>query len=375
MKTLFLSMPILTLFLFSCTAENKNNNQPSKITEIKINSSDEIIRTWFDKIEQIQFTPLETKKEALIGGIDKIISCNNKYYIWDRFQKCIFVYNHNGSFDFKIDSHGRGPGEYRELRDIHVDADANIFILDYAKILQFDQHGHLKKEIDLTALVKKIKAGPLQFKKDRENGWLFWIGSQSDFTKTPSLHATDKSFNIKWSRFMKGTEQPDYTRFTGTPENTFFTADWLNDTIYNINNQKIYPEYVINFGKKDLNSSKIKNIKKGELRHFILNSDLCYRVYNALNTSEYLIFDHGIKGKVRKVFYNKEKQTSIYGSRVFPSPELPGLIKNTDGKNFIGTLFPSSFANNKENIPKQYRAILASVKENDNPIIFKVTMK
>ncbi len=111
------------------------------------------------------------------------------------------------------------------------------------------------------------------------------------------------------------------------------------------------------------------------MHEFLINSNLCYRIYNVVSNPEYLMFNHGISGKVRTVFYNKENQSIMYGERVFPSPELPGLIKNTDGEYFIGTLFPSAFVNNKVNIPIKYKEILASVKELDNPIIFKFKVK
>ena len=121
---------ILRLFLFiilisfisqlfySCHHKKKNNDSYSSITnrsnKIHINPDN------YEKqnakisliVDSIDYIPLETTSDCLICAIDKLITKNNKYYIFDKITQSIFTFDFNGKFISKINSIGHGPGEY-----------------------------------------------------------------------------------------------------------------------------------------------------------------------------------------------------------------------------------------------------------------------
>ena len=53
---------------------------------------------------------------------------NETYYIFDKVQAMIFLFDDNGSYITKIHNIGSGPGEYADISDFDIDADLNIYI-------------------------------------------------------------------------------------------------------------------------------------------------------------------------------------------------------------------------------------------------------
>ncbi len=140
MKILF---TIFTSLIFlSCNQSFRNrNNEESKYT---INIYDNI-----SKVEKLKFNiksiiALETKKECLIGEIDKIIVQDSTISILDRKKsKSVLVFKSNGDFKKKIYNIGKGKGEYISIRDFIVDSNnKNYFLYDkrQGKILMFNNN-------------------------------------------------------------------------------------------------------------------------------------------------------------------------------------------------------------------------------------------
>lgn len=138
MKTYSLKVLMLFLLAIELTScqylDSKQNISLEKNENISISNI-------FSGIEVI---PLETKSESLIHSIKKIEYHNSCYYILDERAQKIFCFDENGRFVFKIDSQGRGPGEYNFVTDFAIDRATNsIILLDpvLQKILFFDIYG------------------------------------------------------------------------------------------------------------------------------------------------------------------------------------------------------------------------------------------
>ena len=80
------------------------------------------------EFDSVTFVPLETNERSLISSITKILYKNETYYIFDKVQAMIFLFNDNGSYITKIHNIGSGPGEYADISDFDIDADLNIYI-------------------------------------------------------------------------------------------------------------------------------------------------------------------------------------------------------------------------------------------------------
>ena len=116
--------------IISCTSKKKSDS--SNPTDTKIVKLDNIDKTDFS-ITNIQYIPLETKDDVLIGSINKILFQNNLFYIFDKLNKCIYTFNLKGEIISIINKEGNGPGEYAEIIDMDVDKDGNIYVADNGK--------------------------------------------------------------------------------------------------------------------------------------------------------------------------------------------------------------------------------------------------
>lgn len=106
----------------------------------------------FDYFRSIELIPLETSSDVLIQAITKIIFHQDRYYVLDKLQCLIFVFDKTGKFLFKIGTKGQGAGEYSFIQDFTFNSfSGNLEILEpYGRILIYDLSGNFieTKRID-----------------------------------------------------------------------------------------------------------------------------------------------------------------------------------------------------------------------------------
>ena len=122
---LYLAILLLTGCYNNRSDINRNDHQTLNIEPRQTNS---LLLSSF--VDSMAFVPLETKNNELINNITKVQYYNNNFYILDRANKSIFVFNSIGSFLKKLQRRGKGPGEYMQLEDFEVNNNG-IFLLDY----------------------------------------------------------------------------------------------------------------------------------------------------------------------------------------------------------------------------------------------------
>lgn len=92
-------------------------------------------------VEIMRLVALESKEEALIGRMDKIIASDSVIVILDKmFSKDVFAFDWNGNFLYKISNIGDGPGEYVDVFDIDISG-PYLYLSDRGrKIIRFDKY-------------------------------------------------------------------------------------------------------------------------------------------------------------------------------------------------------------------------------------------
>lgn len=98
----------------------------------------------FDYFRSIELIPLETSSDVLIVGISKMIVHDDKYYVLDKNQCIIFVFDETGKFLYKIGKRGQGVGEYVFIEDFNINPfSGKLEILEpYGKVHVYDLSGN-----------------------------------------------------------------------------------------------------------------------------------------------------------------------------------------------------------------------------------------
>ena len=118
---------ISVIILFSCGSDDYSSSiDLSKNQTVSV----------FDVFSDIHVIQLETSEDFLInriGPIGQIEYYDDRYYILDAHSQQIFCFDKYGQFVFKIDSQGKGPGEYHQINVIAIDRNnKQLVILDPA---------------------------------------------------------------------------------------------------------------------------------------------------------------------------------------------------------------------------------------------------
>jgi len=131
----------IIVFLFSLFLPYACQHRPSD----SIDLTREVPMSVFDLYSRVETIQLETPPDALIGSIRKIEYYDGFYYIIDVVTQQIFCFDKDGSFIFKIDDQGKGPGEYNYISDFAIDRHNNRMIVlepPLGRVLIFDLKGN-----------------------------------------------------------------------------------------------------------------------------------------------------------------------------------------------------------------------------------------
>ena len=154
-----------------------------------------------DRIRQVDFLPLEFSEAARFRNADKLRFRNGLIYLGDFGSRKLIAYDSLGRVSFVIDRHGRGPGEYLEMKSFTVD-DRNVYIVDNAtrRVLLYDcQTGAFRESRPLPVVAWDIEAlynGDFVLAFSPLNG-----GALSAAQPNYRLFVTDSVFAVKRGMF------------------------------------------------------------------------------------------------------------------------------------------------------------------------------
>jgi len=142
---------LLLAFILLAYPSCKSNIQVEE--EYKVISSEDLANAEENHllIEDIEFIPLSTGEDHLIGKICGVQYQNGKFYIFDNWvNKSVTVFSENGEFLYKIDKEGRGPGEYVTVTAFDVDSLGNVYLFDplSQKLICYSNEGKTSKDVE-----------------------------------------------------------------------------------------------------------------------------------------------------------------------------------------------------------------------------------
>ena len=118
-KILCLGVWCALLLCVACVSEATKESED--FTKIVIDPERNDSPNYEEWVKGIEYIPLETRSECLVGGdINDILFYDDKYYIMSD-RKRVHCFDKDGKFLFNVGYEGRGPGEYSLLSNISID--------------------------------------------------------------------------------------------------------------------------------------------------------------------------------------------------------------------------------------------------------------
>lgn len=115
---------------------------PIKDNRIQVDLDKPQKASLFDNFSHIELIPLETKDNILIGYCEELNYYQGRYFIFDRKQSKIQVFDENGKFIFQIDKRGQGPDEYFDITSMFLNPfTGNIDLTCLGFIYSYDLTG------------------------------------------------------------------------------------------------------------------------------------------------------------------------------------------------------------------------------------------
>lgn len=264
-------------------------------------------------VDNVEFIPLETREECIIGSYDKILVLNDTIYVFDKMhQKAVFVFNIEGHFLYRISAIGRGPGEYFKAYDFYVDTvSSHIGILDYGRIQKYNFRGEYIEQVAFSGhLVSHIC-----FNRNKYNGTVFTTSTKdksylfAQYNNKGQLIYRDHPTPNELINFEMGKDG-----YFSVNSNGAYFNDYASDTIYHITDSCLKPAFVLNYGNSLLSQDLKKQLYQktsGEIIQFFRqNPNLVF--FGLLNFSisdKYIFLDMPYGDTKEYVIYSIETNT------------------------------------------------------------------
>ena len=400
---------IFILFIVIAACRNSSDNQPKDLRIIDVEGGvgkGRLVKL-SEIAESIEYIPLETNSEAVVGKIyaHRIFYEKGFFYLMEQ-NRSIIIHDNDGKYFNRINKFGRGPQEYDGVSDIDIDLrTGNLHIMTHNRILEYSVNGDFKGVVNFGNNDYLSKQPLCNFRKT-ENYFFLLSGVNNKYIHSGFL--IDSSVNL-----LKRVEYPkdDYEKVTNYQSlysfmfpriykfrNEIRLKNGYNKHIISINRDlSIDTVYIFSFGKYTadlLNSS-----------HFLSRSPYIWNRFEIFESDQYLfmIFHVGpLADKPAKMIgmrgnqYDYQHDCSFFNKRTgkfqfILQPEINqlGFVEDFEGGPAVWPKYVSSdgymitylyaheFKAHAETheVSDKFKSIADNLKDTDNPVIVRVKLK
>ncbi len=345
--------------------ENTDFNNAEYNIEIKERDINTIAKL-SELIDSIEYIPLETSKNCLIGKVTKIKCFGDKLYIYDEPAQTILLYNINGKFISKYDKLGRGPFEYTNLNDFDIDPEGNCYLLETKKIIKLDSNLNPVREIQLPF-------GSLRFAIHNENIALLHFGTEDEVHILTSDGKKIASYFPYWETERTVDLKP-LIKF----ESVLLYKPINKDNIYRISSDTVSLHTNIIFEKPLPEDFWVENNELYNYPNLYMNG---VYVYCENESSIFFRFDYdhnGYDGPNYVLHSKNSGKTIIYTNEIendcYLSKYPPFISEVTNDGRFVATIDAGFFSESMKNSPDLFISKV-EVTEMSNPVIAFIKFK
>ncbi len=386
-------LPLFTIIFIellnsTCAFDNRSgevkdiNPETDKVRYLQIPQNGEKKLNTSLFADTVVYLPLETKSESLIGSINQLW-INDSLIVINSYQSGLLLFQKNGRFIKKIGKNGNGPGEYLEIFHFEV-------LHDTIYISSINRKGFLRYKLDGTFCGEiKLNYQPVYFSSTldqkiacylREEGKV--VVYNNDFSTSDTIIV---EYGVTIGRYRYTQMDKPYLQKTNF--GLLFNS-YLNDTIWNINNSKKEPAFILDL-KDKLPYDKQIEFSQGDFQkwdelvnnfrfvHLLPFSD-CTFIFQSrwtIKRQDYdaIYFADNRAGKVRKF-----DSSSIYDDMV-GGQELkvfyPGYSENCLLSSIKPEVITEHLSRSKKESSDAWSNQMKTIKEEDNPILVLINIK
>lgn len=383
MRNFNLLLTPLLFFLFSCQSKHEETHSENKLPVIDLNSSDINEINFNELVEDVEYLPLETQKDNVVGEIRKIFKSEENIIITDREQN-IFIYSASGKYINHFNKNGKGPEEYISVSDLLFDeTKQQISILTGSrprKLIHYDLFGNYidsksydLRGIDFTFLSDNQAVLYVPTKMNEDNPLLNALAIVSLDNAEVKLISTnyETGFPEKSPYFIGGTVSKSFRKI-------ILYKEPFNDTIYMVQNDTaLIPKMVIDAGDREEQPSDYATLE----------------AYRSTQGKKILWFTPYFLENYYCITFREDKQdfVVIYDRKTgksYISSGKGGIINKTEGENvyilpkaigaaneLIGFYYPHQIKGADLNPEGKLQKIATNLKDDDNPVLVFVKLK
>ena len=376
-KKIFFSSFLLMIMFCGCMTQNEITGSVAKLETVEKVVDDTLF------LKNPQVFCLETKDNALIKRINRVIEWKNTYYILDKSMKQVLAFNDKGRHLFTIHRVGIGKGEYGSILDIAIDRQNEnlVFLADPTSLIYYDLQGNFIKTTKLQGYYHSIAI---------DNGVTYLenathINNQLS-TSSITVIAPD---NQKTELLKPLREIAPYcfiggSRLNGTTPIVFTRK--FDNTIYQLEDGKITPYYSFDFMNENFpEAAKDKEYTCRELNKFTWDRYV-YLMANVANAPQYLMFCTNLFGvyvfdkmQNKLLKYNKIRNTG-YQTDLHQYIPVEGANNRVFFTVYPTTLFSlKAIVDNhpsfKDKMSDKLYKLTESLDSDSNPVIFSYQIK
>lgn len=343
---------IVCLLLFGCRHVSKEtvvSDTPfegSEIIDVVIDNNS--VLKYSDIFDSIHFVRLETRDDALIGNIDKVIIADDKFAVLDGSKaKMVFIFDNKGKFMNRVGSVGGGPEEYKRPDDIVYDKYKDEILVwgsDDQAIFRFKTDGKFVGKINTKLWGHSIAVLDT-------NTYLLNLESRSQRRSGPNAYNflifNEKGDIIKqFFPFIEDMERlATISTFTHYQDEVIFTQQF-NNTVFTVNKDEMKAKYYFDFHEHNIPVSLLDNVTYKELLKIIADNDYAFLV-RCMETSSHVVFQYVYRGIIFDGYYSKTAKTlktsTYYINDMYAVYSGKRFVYNDNNDLLISFVEPQSF--------------------------------
>lgn len=390
MKKVFL-LVIFTCILIGCNSQlpiPDGRDARDTISLVGLHS-EQVHFKLSDIVDSINYFPIPTEDNLLIGQVGKLMIVDSGFMIVDnRITNSVYLFSRNEPNGISINHYGNGPTEYLRLSDAFYNNTLNevgIYCNLKNEILYYRLDGEYSRKCKIPYRGESIypmERGFLLHTEYQENESLKHKGRYPDLI---FVNEENDTISPICENYFKGPVNHSVVWSSNSCfsiwKDTIALKPDHSNVVYHCTSEGLYPAHFLNCGEHNLDErfwdkALEANMDIHKLEEFCRSEDLCEIIWY-LESEKIISFICKQKGILTQVLYSKSSRNVKLFREIENDMDSfasfnPKAIK---GNKIYGIISAYSVAQQISDKHQKVPSSLQQVEEGDNPIIVEFTLK